>query len=435
VSTQTRSPGGKRRTRAFIPALIISTLVVAACGSDDDSSSSATEVVAPSSSGATPSSAADTTATDGVASTGGVPSTGGTPATGEPIKIGLPNDETSLPQFSQGLQAYVDDWNDRGGFNGRPIQLIVEDLTSDPATAAAVGQKLLNQDNVVAVLSTNSNLNCTANGSFENSENVAVLYNSIDAACLDYDNFFGFMNPAPDLTVPGVAWLVDQGAKSTAFLVPEFPGVESQAEGMKQYAADHGVEFKLEFVPLTATAADYDAAIADLKDTGVDGVFALAGGAGYTLMIQSATNQDFFVDNGVTWLYGPTLYTPSALTAVPELALGGGILTQTVPFEVDDPAVKDIFAKLSAKTDTVDGFAALAWNSGAALEAALAKIPAGTDVTRESVLAAFNASTAVTLPLSTVKADLTSRTNPPAGAVVGETDGQFVVLTDFFEVK
>ncbi|MCU1359943.1 MAG: branched-chain amino acid transporterubstrate-binding protein, partial [Ilumatobacteraceae bacterium] len=359
----------------------------------------------------------------------------GAPATGEPIKIGLPNDETSLPQFSQGLQAYVDDWNNRGGFNGRPIQLITEDLTSDPATAAAVGQKLVNQDNVVAVLSTNSNLNCTANGSFENSEKVAVLYNSIDAACLDFDNFFGFMNPAPDLTVPGVAWLIDQGAKNTAFLVPEFPGVESQADGMKKYAADHGVDFKLEFVPLASTAADFDAAVADLKKTGVDGVFALAGGPGYTLMIQSATNQDYFVDNGVKWLFGPTLYAPSALSAVPELSLGGGVLTQTIPFEVDDPAVKEIFTKLSAATDTVDGFTALAWNSGAALESALSKIPAGTDVTRESVLAAFNASTSVKLPLSTVDADLTSRTNPPAGAVVEVKDGKFVVESDFFEVK
>jgi ABC-type branched-subunit amino acid transport system substrate-binding protein len=424
---------GRRRVPPLAALALAGGLLIAACGSDSKSSSTVASptTLATAASAVTPGSTGDATATTGDAS---ATTAANAPATGEPIKIAVTNDETSLPQFTLGLQAYVDDWNARGGYKGRPIQLIVEDLTSDPATAAAAGQKMVNQDNVVAVLSTNSNLNCTANGSFLNSEKVPVLYNSIDAPCLQYDNFFGFMNPAPDLTVPGAAWLVDQGAKSTAFLVPNFPGVEVQADGMKKYAEAHGAKFTLEFVPLTATAADFDSAIADMKSKGVDGVFALAGPAGFTTIIQSASNQGFFVDDGIKWLYGPTLYTPSAISAIPELSKGGGILTQTIPFEVDDPAVKAIFDKLVAKSKMVDGFSALAWNSGAALEQVFANLQ-GDDVTRASLMQAFQATKSTKLPLSTVDADLTSRTNPPAGAVVTVKDGKFVVQTDFFIVK
>jgi ABC-type branched-subunit amino acid transport system substrate-binding protein len=358
-------------------------------------------------------------------------------AQGAPIKIGVPNAETgasALPEFSLGLKAYVDDWNKRGGFKGRPIQLVVGDLTGDPSAAAVVGQKLINQDKVVAMVSTNSNLNCTSNGALEQSSGVPVLYNSVDPTCAKNNNVFGFLNPSDQNAVPAAVALMKQGATKIAALFPQFPGVEQQAKGMQEYAASHGGTFTAAYVPATATQADFDAAISTLKRKGVDGVFVLAATTSYATVIQSARNQKFFVQNNVKWIYGPTLYTPSSITAIPQLAQGGGILTQTVPFEVASGDTHAIYQKLLAANPHVDGFSALAWNTGASLEAAFSHLK-GNSVTRSSLLAAFRASTSVRLPLSTVVADLTSRSNPSAGAVVGVKNGKFVVTLPFFQTK
>jgi branched-chain amino acid transport system substrate-binding protein len=358
-------------------------------------------------------------------------------ASGVPIKIGVLNTQSgssALPEFTDGLQAYVDSWNAAGGFHGHPIELVVGDLTSDPATATAAGHALVAQDNVVAVLSTNSNLTCTSDGQYLSSQGVPVLSNSIDPGCTSLDNFFGFMNPSIENAIPAEAWLIDQGAKSTAFLVPDFPGVQSQANGMQAYAKSKGVKFRLQLVPATATAADYDAAIASLKHDGVNGVFSLAIGSAYSLIIESAVGQGFYVKNGVKWIYGPTLYTPSTISAIPQLAEGGGILTQTIPFETGTPAIKAIDAKLSTNSKTVDGFSALAWNQGAALQQVFSHLN-GTTVTRQSLMRAFEATKTVTLPLSTVHANLSSRSNPSAGAVVEVKNGKFVVESPFFTVR
>jgi len=52
--------------------------------------------------------------------------------------------------------------NDNGGIlGGRPIELIVEDSATDPTTAAAAAEKLINSDNVVALIGA-FNSSCTA---------------------------------------------------------------------------------------------------------------------------------------------------------------------------------------------------------------------------------------------------------------------------------
>lgn len=64
--------------------------------------------------------------------------TGGTAALGIPAK--------------NGIQLAVDEINASGGVGGRPIELIAVDDKADPATSVAGAQKLVTQDQVVAVL-------------------------------------------------------------------------------------------------------------------------------------------------------------------------------------------------------------------------------------------------------------------------------------------
>lgn len=76
-----------------------------------------------------------------------------------PIKIGasLPltgNFSVSGTKHQQGYQLCVDEINARGGILGRPLELIISDNRSDPATAIAQYERFINVDEVDAVYGT-----------------------------------------------------------------------------------------------------------------------------------------------------------------------------------------------------------------------------------------------------------------------------------------
>jgi branched-chain amino acid transport system substrate-binding protein len=52
----------------------------------------------------------------------------------------------------EGLRLYVDELNARGGVNGKPVRLILNDDQGEPSRAAANAKKLLLQDNVVLLV-------------------------------------------------------------------------------------------------------------------------------------------------------------------------------------------------------------------------------------------------------------------------------------------
>jgi branched-chain amino acid transport system substrate-binding protein len=80
-----------------------------------------------------------------------------TPATAEPIKIGA---IVSLTGTYAGLgdpekktiEMEVKRINDAGGVNGRPIEVIIEDDATDEAKAVAAASKLIEQDEVIAII-------------------------------------------------------------------------------------------------------------------------------------------------------------------------------------------------------------------------------------------------------------------------------------------
>jgi len=55
-------------------------------------------------------------------------------------------------QARQGMQLRVDEVNEQGGIHGRRLRLVVEDSGYDPRRAVLAAQKLVNQDNVFAVI-------------------------------------------------------------------------------------------------------------------------------------------------------------------------------------------------------------------------------------------------------------------------------------------
>lgn len=78
-------------------------------------------------------------------------------ATGEPIRIGAIVSLTGTyaglgePELAT-LEMEVERINADGGVNGRPIELIVEDDATDEAKAVAAASKLIDQDQVIAII-------------------------------------------------------------------------------------------------------------------------------------------------------------------------------------------------------------------------------------------------------------------------------------------
>src|SRR3990172_4046190 len=62
-----------------------------------------------------------------------------------------PNANVYAPVID-GLKLYADQVNGRGGVNGKPIRLLIQDNQGEPSKAAADVKRFLSQDNVLAVI-------------------------------------------------------------------------------------------------------------------------------------------------------------------------------------------------------------------------------------------------------------------------------------------
>src|ERR1700720_4466668 len=77
---------------------------------------------------------------------------------GEPIRIGVALSQTgnladSAAPYFKGLDLWQEQANTRGGLAGRPIEFVVYDDRSDPATAARLYERLITSDKVDFVIS------------------------------------------------------------------------------------------------------------------------------------------------------------------------------------------------------------------------------------------------------------------------------------------
>jgi len=80
-------------------------------------------------------------------------------ATGEPIVIGaygpLSGGAAMVGDtMMKGIELAMEEYNSKGGINGRPIQIVKEDDEQNPAKAVSAVNKLVHSDNVIAVIGT-----------------------------------------------------------------------------------------------------------------------------------------------------------------------------------------------------------------------------------------------------------------------------------------
>ena len=108
-------------------------------------------------------------------------------ATGEPIVVGNISSLTGgalFPEASVAAKAVFDRVNAAGGIGGRPIELIIEDDAGTPEGAATAARKLVEQDNVVAMVGSASTLECVVNaGLYAETGVYSIQGTGVDPLC------------------------------------------------------------------------------------------------------------------------------------------------------------------------------------------------------------------------------------------------------------
>ncbi|MCU0491235.1 MAG: ABC transporter substrate-binding protein [Chloroflexaceae bacterium] len=170
-------------TRSFgaVVLLVLLSLLLAACGAVAPSTQSTSAPAQVASSTQAPATAASTQAAPAGQTSG------------DPVLIGVsgpltgPNAQYGA-QWKKGFDLALDQVNDAGGINGRPLEYIFEDTQADPKQTVAVAQKFVNDPRIVIQL-----------GDFASPASMAASSIYERAGLVQ----FGFTNSHPDFTKGG----------------------------------------------------------------------------------------------------------------------------------------------------------------------------------------------------------------------------------------
>ena len=144
----------------------------------------------------------------------------------EPIKIGLLLPLSGSAAFDgqnarNGAELAVKHINDNGGLlGGHPLELIIEDTATDPAQATSAAEKLINKDNVVALV-----------GAFNSSSTGAVM-----PIAKKYEiPLVSAISTSPKLTEEGNIWFF-RAVGTSQYFVKAFAKTVFQELGVKNIA-------------------------------------------------------------------------------------------------------------------------------------------------------------------------------------------------------
>ncbi|QPC44554.1 ABC transporter substrate-binding protein [Kaustia mangrovi] len=182
-----------------------------------------------------------------------------------------------------GIQLVADEINAAGGIKslgGAPINLVIADSTSTPTTAASVAQRMISQNQVVAVLGAFASSLTIAISEVTERRRLPLLTMSFSDIVTGrgFNYVFQVVNKGStigaaqfDYTME-IAKRVDVEADKVAILYEDTAYGTSQAEGLRKAATEHGAEIVMDSAyPLGIT--DVTPLINQLRGSGAQLVF------------------------------------------------------------------------------------------------------------------------------------------------------------------
>lgn len=257
-STASRS---KRLALACFFAVAVA-VIAAGCGSSGGSSSSSAETPTTSGESTTATTAADTSAKP----------------TGTPIKIGSicscsGVQASVLGSAGVAMEAWAQNVNAKGGLNGHPVELFLEDDGGDPAKSQQAVKKLVEQDKVTAIVSDYSLVDETWQ-EYVTEKGIPVVGGlMVETTFLTNPNFFATGAQPPTSLLALTEALEQKGKKSLRVLYCAESPICALSEKLAQLAAAAaGGKVDVSGAKVSSTAPDYTATCLDAKNAGVEAV-------------------------------------------------------------------------------------------------------------------------------------------------------------------
>jgi branched-chain amino acid transport system substrate-binding protein len=219
----------------------------------------------------------------------------GKPATGQPIPIGSINGVTGPDDFSSSAKAadaYFKCVNANGGINGRPVRYIEADDQWRPDVASQVATKLVKDDGVVAMIGSNSIVECRANAGLYDRENVVVIDIGVAHECFTSKNIAP-MNEGPRLSGVGMLRFAAEhlGVKKAVCMALNLPGaVDWLCNGFSAWGKKHGVTVQV--VTLDPSSSDFTSGLLQAAAGSPDAILLCFTKGGIIQALAAAEDQD-----------------------------------------------------------------------------------------------------------------------------------------------
>ena len=385
----------RARLRWYLVVLTALALVAAACGDDDDASDSGSDDPQPtatSSADDTQDDEPDQPIDDGDSDPADDASDGDEPteATGEPIKVGNVSSLSGgalFPEASAAAEAVFERVNAKGGINGRPLQLIVEDDAGSPEGAATAARKLVDQDSVVGMVASASTLECAVNSAFYADSGVySIQGTGVDPLCFLSSN----ISPVNTGPFTGVTVSLFYASETLAaenvcninlFVIPDLASAFDAAVTLWEALTGKTLAFR---VAAATLQDDPTPLMLQARDAGCDAVV-IDGVEPHALAVGRAIEAQGLQD--IAWIGLTSYYTDSIAEQLGSAGNGLRANSEFEPFGSDAAALDDWRELMTDAGVPLTSFAQGGYIAATVFVEALQGIDG--EVTRESVAAAM----------------------------------------------
>ena len=292
----------------------------------------------------------------------------------DPVRIGVALSQTgnladSAAPYFKGLDLWREQANARGGLAGHPIEFVMYDDRSDPATAARLYEKLITDDKVNLVMSSLGSATAATGSAVAEKHKVIMINGGGAAEAIQQRGFKYVFQTAARISsyADGIMPMIEKyKVKSMALVSRDYAAARDISKAIKEQIKDKDVKIVIdEYFP--AGTADFSSQIAKGQQLQPDLWIGLLYPNEAIEMVRQYHSVNYmpklFIANGVSQ---DDFITSAGKDA--EYALGMSLYEPSLPSEGNKAFVKTYHAKYNADPGY---YAAFGFVAGTVLEAAV----------------------------------------------------------------
>jgi len=378
-----------------------------------------------------------TAACSGSGSGGGATASQAGGASGGPIKVGSMLDETGPlniygKAMSDATKLAIKDINDKGGVNGRQLQLVSYDAQSDNAKYTQYATQLAQRDKVAVVMGGITSASREAIRPILDRTKTLYFYNEqYEGGVCDKNTFLTGVVPSQQLAAL-VPYAMQKYGKKVYVLAADYNYGRISTQWVEKYATENGGSvLKSEFIPLESS--DFGSVINNLQSARPDVVMSLLVGGNHIAFYRQFSSTGL---SGTLPLVSATFGLGNEQVVLSPAEDKGVVIATPYIQSLDSPENKRFVelwhAAYGADYPYISDSAVTAWNGWHMWAAAANKAKS---VDREAVTKALEGGISIDSPSGKVTMDGKSH-HVTQSVSIGETNDKkgFTVLTSKADV-